>query len=133
MQNYHEFQQINYLKINIFLIEKMRMLGKVRSPTDEKLITRTELLLTFDHNKRIFLTVNLFNGDGLRDRSFDRITFFQNSSVVLLKFVSIEKRRSFEFSVTFDVLSNDVLSKFQKNKIPRKKMNLFSSISSLVR
>ena len=64
MQNYHEFQQINYLKINI-LIEKMRMLGKVRSPTDEKLITRNTFFVSFDYDKWIFSIFVWFNGDGL--------------------------------------------------------------------
>ncbi len=68
-----------------------------------------------------------------RDRSFDRITFFQNSSVVLSKFVLKEKIHSFEYRPRLNVLSNDVLSKFRTNKIRRKKKNLFSPISSLVR
>ena len=49
---------------------------------------------------------NTFYG---RDRSFDRITFFRNSSVVLSKFVLKEKIRSFEYRPRLNVLSNDVL------------------------
>ncbi len=68
-----------------------------------------------------------------RSRSFDRITFFRNSSVVLSKFVSKEKFRSFEYRRRLNVLSKVVLSKFQRTKFERKKMNFFSSISTLVR
>ena len=67
-----------------------------------------------------------------RDRLFDRITFFRNSSVVLSKFVSKENNRSFKNRPRLNVLSNDVLSKFRTNKIRRKKKKLFSPISSLV-
>jgi hypothetical protein len=56
-----------------------------------------------------------------RDRLFDRITFFRNSSVVLSKFVSKEKIPSFEYSSRLNVLSNDVLSKFERTKFERKK------------
>ncbi len=66
-----------------------------------------------------------------RDRSFDRITFFRNSSVVLSKFVLKEKIRSFEYSSRLNVLSNDVLSKFERTKFEGKKKNVFSSISSI--
>ena len=49
-----------------------------------------------------------------RARSFVRITFFRNSSVVLSKFVSKEKLRLFEWRPTLNVCSNDVLSKFER-------------------
>jgi hypothetical protein len=45
-----------------------------------------------------------------RDRSFDRIAFFRNLSVVLSKFVSKEKFRLFEYRHVLYVLSNFVLS-----------------------
>jgi hypothetical protein len=44
-----------------------------------------------------------------RDRSFDRITFLRNSSVVLSKIVSKEKISSFEYRPRLNVLSNDFL------------------------
>ena len=66
-----------------------------------------------------------FHTNLLRDRSFDRITFFRNSSVVLSKFVSKEKNRSCEYRHVSYVLSNSVLSKifrFSKEWYSNKKM-----------
>ena len=60
-----------------------------------------------------------------RDRSFDRITFFQNLSVVLSKFVSKEKNRSCKYRHVLYVLSNSVLLKifgFSKEWYSNKKM-----------
>ena len=60
-----------------------------------------------------------------RDRSFDRITFFQNLSVVLSKFVSKEKIHSFEFRPICGFLSNIVCSKifkFSKECYSKEKM-----------
>ena len=48
----------------------------------------------------------------IRDRSFDRITFFRNLSVVLSKFVSKEKICSFEYRPILIILSNSVLISF---------------------
>jgi hypothetical protein len=53
----------------------------------------------------------ILKGEKMRDRSFDRIMFFQNSSVVLSKFVSKEKKRLCEYRHVLYVLSNSVLSK----------------------
>ncbi len=55
------------------------------------------------------VSVNL-NPSQRRDRSFDRITFLRNSSVVLSKFFSKEKICSFEYRPRLNVLLNDVLS-----------------------
>jgi hypothetical protein len=73
-------------------------------------------LLINEHSKNVTRTTPMFklqehNTRLNRDRSFDRITFFRNSSVVLSKFVSKEKNRSFEYRHVLYVLSNSVLSK----------------------
>jgi hypothetical protein len=66
----------------------------------------------------------------IRDRSFDRITFFWNLSVVLSKFVSKEKIRSFEYRPRLNVLSKVVLSKYSKERYSKKKME--KTISNLI-
>ncbi len=45
-------------------------------------------------------------------RSFDRLTFFRNSSVVFTNCVLVEKWRSFELMPRWSFLLNDILSKF---------------------
>ncbi len=60
-----------------------------------------------------------------RDRLFDRITFFRNSSVVLSKFVLKEKIRFFEYRPRLFVLSNSVLSNFERKKFEGKKSKFF--------
>ncbi len=66
-----------------------------------------------------------------RARLFDRITFFRNSSVVLSKFVSKEKFRSFEYRRRLNVLSKVVLSKYSKERNSNKKMEKRSQTLSL--
>ncbi len=61
----------------------------------------------------------------IRDRSFDRITFFWNLSVALLKFVSKEKIHSFKYRPRLIVLSNYVLLKFERTKFEGKKSKFF--------
>ena len=62
---------------------------------------------------------------GRTETGIGRKPFFQNSSVVLLKFVSKEKNRSFEYRHVLYVLLNSVLSKifqFSKEWYSNKKM-----------
>ncbi len=82
------------------------------------------------HSNHIHLLINwIFNSvqsaNCDRDRSFDRITFFRNLSVVLSKFVSKEKKRSFEYRHVSYILLNYVFSKifrFSKEWYSNKKM-----------
>ena len=67
-----------------------------------------------------------------RARSFDRITFFRNSSVVLSKFVSKEKFCSFEYRRRLNVLSKVVLLKYSKERNSNKKMEKRSQTLSLL-
>jgi hypothetical protein len=75
--------------------------------------------------------LNLVRGVN-RSRSFDRITFFRNLSVVLSKFVSKEKFRSFEYRRRLNVLSKVVLLKYSKERNSNEKMEKRSQTLSLL-
>ncbi len=113
------------LKYKVFLIHQYLQIPKVWEPQLRPIVEIVETTLCWTPRA-------VFAKRFKRNRSFDRITFFQNLLVILLKFVSVEKTRSFKFSPPLNILSNDVLSQFRKNKIGRKKRNLYLSISSLV-
>ncbi len=60
----------------------------------------------------------------VRGRSFDRITFFRNSSVVLMNCILVEKWLSFEWRGICSFLSNVVLSNFKRTVFEGKNKTL---------